>query len=42
MKNSMEKLSELEHRLAAASPAEAAPLVCKIVKLRRALASRQH
>ena len=27
MKNSMEKLSELEHRLAAASPAEVAPLV---------------
>ena len=42
MKNSMEKLSELEHRLAAASPAEVAPLVRKIVKLRRALASRQH
>ncbi len=41
MKNQMQKLAELEERLAGASPAQVAPLVRKIVKLRRSLASKQ-
>lgn len=41
MKNQMQKLAELEERLAGASPAKVAPLVRKIVKLRRSLASKQ-
>lgn len=42
MKSEMQKLAELEERLAGASPAQVTPLVRKIVKLRRALASKQH
>ena len=35
------RIAQLEARLAAASPPEVAPLVRKIVKLRRSLASKQ-